>query len=90
VEDLMFIKVRKYFRKKKDEERPNDHDSVWYKVKKVFFPAEDSESNDKKSKIGDLRPPLVSALLIVIVLPSVIVDLLVPNRTSSSRNSPTR
>ena len=62
VEDLMFIRVRKHFRKKKDDERPNDdHDSVWYKIKKVFFPAEDS---GKKSKIGDLRPPLVSALLV--------------------------
>ena len=60
VEDLMFIRVRKHFRKKKDEEQPNDHDSIWYKIKKVFFPAEDSDSKDKKSKIGDLRPPLVN------------------------------
>ena len=72
VEDLMFARIRRHYRKKTEEVFPNLDDSLlqkfwglllqkfWGLLLQKFwgflFPAE----GKKKSKIGDLRPPLVS------------------------------
>ena len=59
VEDLMFARIRKRYRKKTEEVHPNQDDSLLHKFRRFLFPA-DEEEGKKKSKIGDLRPPLVS------------------------------
>ena len=55
----MFPKIRTYYRKKKDEVYPNRDDSWQHKFTSFLFPTDEAEGK-KKSKIGDLRPPLVS------------------------------
>ena len=55
----MLPRIRKYYRKKTDNVYPNRDDSWWHKFTGFLFPADESEGK-KKSKIGDLRPPLVS------------------------------
>ena len=60
VEDLMFARIRKYYRKKTEELHPNLDDSLLNKIRNFLFPADEGEGK-KKSKIGDLRPPLVSS-----------------------------
>ena len=59
VEDLMFARIRKYYRMTTEKVYPNDDDSLLHKFRGFLFPA-DKEEGKKKSKIGDLRPPLVS------------------------------
>ena len=59
VEDLMFARIRKFYRKKTEEIHPNQDDSLLNKFRNFLLPA-DKEEGKKKSKIGDLRPPLVS------------------------------
>ena len=54
----MLPKIRKHFRKKTEDVYPNQDDSLWHKISSFLFPAD--EEGKKKSKIGDLRPPLVS------------------------------
>ena len=56
VEDLMFARIRKYYRMTTEKVYPNDDDSLLHKFWSFLFPAE----GKNKSKIGDLRPPLVS------------------------------
>ena len=59
VEDLMVASIRKRYRKKTEDVHPNQNDSWLQKLHNFLFPA-DKEEGKKKSKIGDLRPPLVS------------------------------
>ena len=55
----MFARIRRHYRKKTEEVYPNDDDSLLHKFRDFLFPA-DKEEGKKKSKIGDLQPPLVS------------------------------
>ena len=55
----MFARIRKHYRKKTEEVYPNKNDSLLHKFRGFLFPANE-EKGKKKSKIGDLQPPLVS------------------------------
>ena len=59
VEDLMFDRIHKHYRKKTEEVYPNQDNSLLHKFLGFLFPA-NKEEGKKRSKIGDLRPPLVS------------------------------
>ena len=67
VEDLMFARIRKHYRKKTEDVYPNQDDSLLHKFRSFLFPADEGEGK-KKSKIGDLRPPLVSLYYTQILL----------------------
>ena len=58
----MFPKIRKHFRKTIEEVYPNQDHSLWHKISSHLFPPD--EKGKKKSKIGDLQPPLVSLCVI--------------------------
>ena len=55
----MIARVRKHYRQKKEDVHPNQDDSMWHKLSGFLLPKDEAEGK-KKSKIGDLRPPLVS------------------------------
>ena len=55
----MFARIRKRYRKKTEDVHPNRDDSLLHKFSGFLLPTDESEGK-KKSKIGDLRPPLVS------------------------------
>ena len=59
VEDLMIPRIRRIYRKKTEDVHPNRDNSWWHRLSGFLFHTGESEGK-KKSKIGDLRPPLVS------------------------------
>ena len=59
----MIARVRKHYRQKKEEVHPNQDESKWHKLSSFLLPKDES-GGKKKSKIGDLRPPLVSSYAI--------------------------
>ena len=55
----MIPSIRRLYRKKTEDVHPNRDSSLWHRLSGFLFHTGESEGK-KKSKIGDLRPPLVS------------------------------
>ena len=66
----MFARIRKLFRKTKDEIYPNQKDSYawWHKLSSFLLPKlpKGDSGDEKKLKIDDLWPHLVSCVIIVV------------------------